>query len=142
MANFLEQEDVLALLRKRVEKAGSQLAWSKKTGMCRPNLNNILNGRRPLRGVILPSLGLRVAYVRNSQSKPSAVRVFCDAEVLGLLREEINNAGGQVAWAKKNGFNRPQLNLMLNRRRPLTDSILAALQLRVVYVRSPQHLLC
>jgi hypothetical protein len=133
--NFLEQEDVLALLRKRVGKAGSQLAWSKKTGMCRPNLNNILKERRPLRGVILPTLGLRIAYARNIQTEQSAVQVFRYDEVIDLLREEINNAGGQVAWAKKNGFNRSHLNLMLNRRRPLTDSILPALRLRVVYVR-------
>jgi lambda repressor-like predicted transcriptional regulator len=136
VALFLEREDALALLRKKVEKAGSQLAWSKKTGIWRPNLNSVLNERRPLAGAVIPALGLEIAYTRENQAKQSAAQVFRYHGVLDLLREEVSKAGGQVAWSKKTGVNRSHLNLTLNRRRPLTESIIAALQLRVVYVRN------
>jgi lambda repressor-like predicted transcriptional regulator len=138
VATFLEQEDVLALLRRKVNKAGSQLAWSKKTGIWRPNLNSILNQHRPPRGVILSLLGLQIAYAKNAEATRSAVQIFRDDGVLDLLRGEVTKAGGQVAWSKKTGVNRSHLNLTLNRHRPLTESIIAALQLRVVYVRNIQ----
>lgn len=136
MARFLEPEHALALLRKKVDKAGSQLAWSRKTGVWRPNLNSVLNGRRPLAGVIISALGLEIAYARENQTERSTVQVFRDDGVLDLLREEVSKAGGQVAWSKKTGVNRSHLNLTLNGRRALTESIIAALQLRVVYVRN------
>jgi hypothetical protein len=136
VARFLEPEDALALLRKKVEKAGSQLAWSKKTGVWRPNLNSVLNERRPLAGVVIPALGLEIAYTRKNEANQSAVQVFRYDGVLDLLREEVSKAGGQVAWSKKTGVDRCHLNLTLNRHRPLTESIITALQLRVVYVRN------
>jgi len=139
LANFLEQEDVLALLRKKVEKAGSQRAWSKKAGICRPNLNTVLHGHRPLTGVIVPALGLQIAYTRDNQAKHSTVQVFDYGGVLNLLREEVSKAGGQVAWSKRTGVNRSHLNLTLNGHRPLTESIIAALQLRVVYIRAQKR---
>jgi hypothetical protein len=61
-----------------------------------------------------------------------------EEDVLRLLIEEVNEAGGQVAWSKKTGVNRSNLNRVLRRHRPLPESILAALQLRVVYVRDVQ----
>jgi hypothetical protein len=137
VARFLEPEDALVLLRKKVEKAGSQLAWSKKTGVWRPNLNSVLNERRPLAGVVLPALGLEIAFTKENEAK-NTVQVFRYDGVLDLLREEVSKAGGQVAWSKKTGVNRSHLNLTLNGHRQLTESIIAALQLRVVYVRNSQ----
>jgi len=138
VATFLEQEDVLALLRKKVNKAGSQLAWSKKTGIWRPNLNSMLNQKRPPRGTILSILGLQIVYAKNVDAARSAVQVFCDDGVLDLLQEEVSKLGGQVAWSKKFQVNRSHLNLVLNRRRQLTSTIIAALQLRVVYIKNTQ----
>jgi DNA-binding transcriptional regulator YdaS (Cro superfamily) len=137
VARFLEPEDALVLLRKKVEEAGSQLAWSKKTGVWRPNLNSVLNERRPLAGVLLPALGLEIAFTKENEAK-NTVQVFRYDGVLDLLREEVSKAGGQVAWSKKTGVNRSHLNLTLNGHRQLTESIIAALQLRVVYVRNSQ----
>jgi hypothetical protein len=88
--------------------------------------------------VSLFPLGLEIAYTRENQAERSTVQVFRDDGVLDLLREEVSKAGGQVAWSKKTGVNRSHLNLILNRHRSLTESIIAALQLRVVYVRNAQ----
>lgn len=44
---ILELDDVVALLRQEVEKAGGQTVWSKKTDTNRTLLNRVLRGRRP-----------------------------------------------------------------------------------------------
>jgi len=59
-AKILEQKDVVRLLREEVERAGGQVAWSKKTGVNRTNLNRILKGERPPSKAILDALKLRV----------------------------------------------------------------------------------
>lgn len=59
---ILEVEDVLALLRSEVKRAGGQVAWSKKTGVSRIVLNKALTGRRPLTPSIIAALNLRVVF--------------------------------------------------------------------------------
>jgi DNA-binding phage protein len=66
--DFLEQEDVVALLREEVDKAGGQVAWSKKTGVDRTNLNRILNGHIPPTKAVMVALKLRLVYARDAQS--------------------------------------------------------------------------
>ncbi len=52
--------------------------------------------------------------------------------VLRLLRAEIAKAGGQSTWARKNGVNRSNLNLVLHGRRRPAPVVLAALGLKKV----------
>ena len=74
MTDFLEQEDVIAVLREEVDKAGGQVAWSEKTGVDRTNLNRILNGHiQPTKAVVV-ALKLRLVYARNAPSGTSATR--------------------------------------------------------------------
>jgi DNA-binding phage protein len=70
MVDFLEREDLVTLLREGVDKAGGQVAWSKKTGVNRSNLNRVLKGHRPPPETILVALKLRLVYVKNIQSMP------------------------------------------------------------------------
>jgi DNA-binding phage protein len=63
----------------------------------------------------------------------SYARVFDDDDVLKLLHARVKSAGGQTAFSKKTGVERSHLNTVLNGRRPLTSSILNALNLRIVY---------
>ena len=58
---IFEPEDVMSLLQFEIKQAGSQMAWAKKTGVDRPKLNGILNGRKPLTPAINKALGLRIA---------------------------------------------------------------------------------
>ena len=60
-------------------------------------------------------------------------RVLSQQDVIYLLRKEVDRAGGQVVWSKKMGINRSHLNRVLKGQRPLTESILAALDLDIVY---------
>jgi DNA-binding phage protein len=54
-------------------------------------------------------------------------------EVMDLLRSEIARAGGQVHWAKMIGMDRTQLNKMLHGPQLLSERVIKALKLRVVY---------
>jgi DNA-binding phage protein len=76
-------------------------------------------------------------------------RVFDDDDVLKLLHSRVKRAGGQSAFAKQTGLDRTYLNKVLNDKRRLRQSILAALDLRIVYApaarralnsRAPAHL--
>jgi DNA-binding phage protein len=58
-----EFENVILLLRSEVEQAGNQGAWSKKTGVNRATLNNVLNGHQPPTKSIIRALKLRVVFV-------------------------------------------------------------------------------
>lgn len=60
-ARFLDDDDVLKLLRSRVKSAGSQIAFSKK-GVERAHLNRVLQGKRGFGSSILGTLNLRIVY--------------------------------------------------------------------------------
>jgi hypothetical protein len=62
------------------------------------------------------------------------MRVLEVEDVIRLLRSEVEHAGGQAAWAKKAHIDRTRINSVLNGRRHLTKSIIAALNLRIVFV--------
>ena len=60
---FLNDRDVVDLLRIEVHRAGSQMAWAAKTGVHRTIVNKILSGEiAPTKQVII-RLGLRVVYI-------------------------------------------------------------------------------
>jgi hypothetical protein len=64
----------------------------------------------------------------------SYARVFDDDDVLKLLHSRVKSAGGQVAFAKQMSMERTGLNKVLNGKRPPSPIIIAALDLRIVYV--------
>lgn len=55
--------------------------------------------------------------------------------VVRLLREAVERAGSQSAFAARMGLERSHLNGVLNGKRPPSESIIKALNLRVVYLR-------
>src|SRR5215471_2719425 len=61
-------------------------------------------------------------------------RVFDKDDVVRLLAAAIESEGGQTAFAKHHGINRAYLNMIFNRKRPVSDSIAGALGLRKVYI--------
>ena len=68
--HIFELDDVVALLRSEVSRAGGQAAWAKETGVDRVIVNRILNGQRPPTRKIISALKLRMVFVR-------ATRVSC-----------------------------------------------------------------
>jgi DNA-binding phage protein len=55
-------------------------------------------------------------------------------DVLRLLREDVDRAGGQTAWARRSGIDRAHLNRVLKGQRPLSPNITQALKLKKVFV--------
>jgi DNA-binding phage protein len=54
-------------------------------------------------------------------------------DVLVLLRQEVEKAGGQSAWSKKTGIERTVLNRVLHGYRPPTAKMIEALDLCIVF---------
>ena len=53
-------------------------------------------------------------------------------DVLAILSEQVQRAGGQTAWAKKFGINRTDVTNALRKRRSVSKAILDALGLKRV----------
>lgn len=58
------------------------------------------------------------------------MRTFELKDVIPLLRSKVKRAGGQSAWAKKNGIDRTTLSRVLKGHRPPIKAILKALNLQ------------
>jgi plasmid maintenance system antidote protein VapI len=65
--HLLDENDVLRLLHEVVDRAGSQSAWARRSGVDRTQLNNVLRGKRRLSPTIIQALKLKkvVAYERK-----------------------------------------------------------------------------
>jgi len=62
------------------------------------------------------------------------MRVLELADVIVMLRSEVDRVGGQAVWAKKAGVDRAVVSKVLNGRRPPNKAIINALDLRMVFV--------
>ena len=60
--------------------------------------------------------------------------VFDEHDIARLLRAAVEREGGQSAFAKHHGVDRAYLNMVLNGRRPVSDSIAGIIGLRKVYI--------
>lgn len=56
-----------------------------------------------------------------------------DKDVIRLLRSEVNQAGGQASWARREQIELTMLNKVLCGHRPPTKEIIRALRLCNVY---------
>jgi len=62
------------------------------------------------------------------------MRALDQNDVIRLLRSEVNRAGSQKEWAKKNGVAPSMISMVLTCDRPPNKKILSALNLRRVIV--------
>jgi glucokinase len=60
--------------------------------------------------------------------------VFDETEVLNLLRAAVEQEGGQKAFASRHGLERTYVNMVLNGRARIRDSLTKALGVRKAYV--------
>ena len=137
---FLEYEEVLELLRSEIALAGGQVHWANRTGVDRSKLNKALHGPTVYKRAIR-ALKLRVVYAPISETETAArvhpTVILEHEDVMRLLRSEIERAGSQLAWAKREGVSRPEVNKMLGWSKPISKTVIKALKLRIVYV--PDH---
>ena len=64
-------EDVVGLLRDAVEREGGQSAFAKHHSVNRTYLNMVLNGKRPVSGLIAEAVGLHKVYIAQKSAKTS-----------------------------------------------------------------------
>jgi plasmid maintenance system antidote protein VapI len=60
--------------------------------------------------------------------------VFEEHEVVRLARLAVDREGGQSAFAKRHGVDRVYINVVLNGKRRVSDSVAKALRLRKLFV--------
>jgi hypothetical protein len=60
--------------------------------------------------------------------------VFEEHEVVRLVRLAVEREGGQSAFAKRHGVDRVFINMILNGKRRVSDSVAKALGLRKLFV--------
>jgi hypothetical protein len=67
--HLLDENDVVRLLHQAVDRAGSQSAWARQSGVDRTLVNHVLRGKRPLPPTIIKALRLKkvVAYERHER---------------------------------------------------------------------------
>jgi DNA-binding transcriptional regulator YdaS (Cro superfamily) len=120
-----DEREVLRMLRAAVEHEGSQMAFAKRHGLNRSNLNLVLSGKRPVTDSVARPLGLCRLYVADED------------EVLRMLRAAVEREGGQSVFARRHGLDRSNLNLVLSSKRPVTDAVVRPLGLCRLYVKTP-----
>ena len=59
------QSELIAELRRQVEKAGSQAAWAASHGVNQGQVSLVLRGRKPLPASFAAKMGYRMVFVRN-----------------------------------------------------------------------------
>jgi DNA-binding phage protein len=133
----LNVQDVIELIRGEIDRVGGQSEWARQTGIQRPVINRVLNGRRLPPSQLCRILGLEWIIVRQvaqgaCQAGPVPVS---QREFHLILREEIKRAGSIIAWSRQMGINRSHLSSVLHKRRPPDRNLLAALNLAQVLVR-------
>lgn len=131
-------EDVLSLLRHKINRAGGQSEFARQTGLGRVDINRALNSRRLPMTKLCLAIGLEWVVVRQAAGKRSWTRsdILSNREVLEILGEVIEKAGGPTAWSRQTDINRTYLSLVLHGRKNPGKRILAALALTELLVRA------
>jgi DNA-binding phage protein len=132
MTHLLTANEVLRQLRQKVEAAGGQSEWARIAKIDRTHLNAILKGKRLIVGKIAHALKLQpiAHYVSDNRALP----VYQLDDVLQLLREEVESAGGQSDWAHKASCSRTLLSKVINGTRVPGKTVLRPLGLRKIYL--------
>jgi hypothetical protein len=130
-------EDIVRILRKKVEKAGSQAEYARQESIRPSNLSSTINARRPPTHDVLRALNLRKVFACEPVTKNRSARMLALDGVVRLLHEEVDKAGGQTKFARRHGVNRPNLNSALLKKRPPTGDALRAIRLRKIFGYAP-----
>jgi hypothetical protein len=70
----MTEDDVIALLKREVAKAGSRAAWARLHGFSRAYVSDLLSGKSGKTEIgprLLDALGLEVTYRRRKKATPS-----------------------------------------------------------------------
>ena len=75
-----------------------------------------------------------IRVITTSSSLGRSAHVFENDDVVHLLKTAVESEGSQIAFAKRYGVNRSELNETLHGKRRVCDPLAKAIGLRKVYV--------
>jgi len=130
-------DDVVRILRKEVEKAGTQAEFARNENVRATSLNSTVNGKRPPTKDVLRALNLRKVFAYEASTKSRKSSVIRLDDMVRMLREAVEQAGGQAEFGRKHGVNRPNLNSTLLGKRPPNRDALRALKLVKILAYEP-----
>ncbi len=64
-ARWLDDKDVIRLLKAEVERTGGKSGFARLTGLNRNNINQIIGGKRPISKRLMRMLKLRRVYIHE-----------------------------------------------------------------------------
>ena len=125
----VEPKDIITLLGAEIHKAGSITAWANNASIDRAVVSAALHYKRSIPKRLIRALGLRRVLSLTDGSRLLEAR-----DIRRLLRTEVAEAGSQAAWARKTCIPRPDINKVLQGKKPPGKKMIGALGLRVVFV--------
>ena len=121
--------------RRKIARMNDKLAQVQGT---KPSGNSSMGGatikERKLTRIRAVAERHRAGALAPSSGLGRTALVFDDNDVVDLLRIAVEREGGQGAFARHSGVNRPYLNRVLNGKEPPGRSIAKSLGLRKVYL--------
>jgi hypothetical protein len=133
-----EVQDVTELLRREIDRVGSQSQWARQAGVQRSLINKVINGRRLPTSRLCRALGLKWVIVRHRAGGDDEIEsgIVSKEDVLGILSEQIKLAGSITAWCEVVGEERTYVSRVLHKRELPSKKILLELGLSEVLVRA------
>ena len=125
----VEPKDIITLLGAEIHKAGSITAWANNASIDRAVVSAALHYKRSIPKRLIRALGLRSAL-----SMADEFRLLEARDIRRLVRTEVAEAGSQSAWARKTGIPRPDINKVMQGKKPPSKKMIDALGLHVVFV--------
>jgi DNA-binding transcriptional regulator YdaS (Cro superfamily) len=118
--SLLVAENVQQVIRDEVKKAGSQLGWAKLIGTRASAVNKVLRGKRLAPRAVLNAVELKKVSAYRYIDPERSGNLLCAADVIEMMKREVQQAGGQSRWARAIGASQPDINnALLGRRLPV-----------------------
>jgi DNA-binding transcriptional regulator YdaS (Cro superfamily) len=127
--SLLVAENVQQVIRDEVKKAGSQLGWAKLIGTRASAVNKVLRGKRLAPRAVLNAVELRKVSAYRYKDPERYGELLCAADVIEMMKREVQQAGGQSRWARAIGARQSDINNALLGRRLPVKTILNGLHL-------------
>jgi DNA-binding transcriptional regulator YdaS (Cro superfamily) len=127
--SLLLAENVQQVIRDEVKKAGSQLGWAKLIGTRASAVNKVLRGKRLAPRAVLNAVELKKVSAYRYIDPERSGNLLCAADVIEMMKREVQQAGGQSRWARAIGARQPDINNALLGRRLPVKAILDGLRL-------------
>jgi transcriptional regulator with XRE-family HTH domain len=140
--DLLDDSQAIARLRQACDAAGSARAFAAGLGIAASNVFAALGGRRRMTGRMAEAIGLRAIRHLDYVASDRPAAPLSPPEARARLRQAVEEAGSQVAFARAAGVTKAAVSNQLAGRHPIDGKVARALGLTPVrthlYRRIPE----